>query len=86
KAAEEQDLRDAFNWIAPTPLYDLSVPDQVGDYWHGHIYVNAELAPFQVNGPDAQNWIKVMDSYANPEDPRDTFAQAGYLSAKFFTE
>lgn len=86
KAAEEQDLRDAFNWIAPTPLYDLSVPDQVGDYWHGHIYVNAELAPFQVNGPDAQNWIKVMDGYANPEDPRDTFAQAGYLSAKFFTE
>jgi branched-chain amino acid transport system substrate-binding protein len=86
KAAEEQDLRDAFNWIAPTPLYDLSIPDQLSDYWHGHVYVNAELAPFQVNGPDAQNWIKVMDGYANPEDPRDTFAQAGYLSAKFFTE
>lgn len=86
KAAEEQDLRDQFNWIAPTPLYDLSVPDAVGEYWHGHIYVNAELAPFQVNGPDAQNWIKVMDGFANPEDPRDTFAQAGYLSAKFFTE
>ncbi|PHP67917.1 branched-chain amino acid ABC transporter substrate-binding protein [Zhengella mangrovi] len=86
KAAEEQDLRDQFNWIAPTPLYDLSVPDAVGEYWHGHVYVNAELAPFQVNGPDAQNWIKVMDGFANPEDPRDTFAQAGYLSAKFFTE
>ncbi len=86
KAAEEQDLRDQFNWIAPTPLYDLSIPDAVGDYWHGHIYVNAELAPFSVNGPDAQNWIAVMDGYANPEDPRDTFAQAGYLSAKFFTE
>ncbi|WP_425050131.1 ABC transporter substrate-binding protein [Psychromarinibacter sp. S121] len=86
KAAEEQDLRDAFNWIAPTPLYDLSIPDQVGEYWHGHVYVNAELAPFQVNGPDAQNWIAVMDAYARPEDPRDTFAQAGYLSAKFFTE
>ncbi len=86
KAAEEQDLRDAFNWIAPTPLYDLSIPDQVGEYWHGDVYVNAELAPFQVNGPDAQNWIAVMDAYARPEDPRDTFAQAGYLSAKFFTE
>jgi len=86
KAAEEQDLRDQFNWIAPTPLYDLSIPDAVGEYWHGHIYVNAELAPFSVNGPDAQNWIAVMDDYANPEDPRDTFAQAGYLSAKFFTE
>lgn len=86
KAAEEQDLRDAFNWIAPTPLYDLSIPDAVGDYWHDHVYVSAELAPFQVNGPDAQNWIAVMDAYARPEDPRDTFSQAGYLSAKFFTE
>ncbi len=26
KAAEEQDLRDSYVWIAPTPLYDLSVP------------------------------------------------------------
>lgn len=86
KAAEEQDLRDSFNWIAPTPLYDLSVPDQVGEYWHGHIYVNAELAPLQVNGPDAQNWIAVMDAYGNADDPRDTFGQAGYLSARFFTE
>lgn len=86
KAAEEQDLRDSFKWIAPTPLYDLAVPDQVGEYWHGHIYVNAELAPFQVNGPDAQNWAAVMDAYGQKDDPRDTFGQAGYLSAKFFTE
>ena len=86
KAAEEQDLRDAYNWIAPTPLYDLSIPDQVGEYWWGHVYVSAELAPLQVKGPDAQNWLAVMDGYANADDPRDTFAQAGYLSAKFFTE
>lgn len=86
KAAQEQDLRDGFNWIAPTPLYDLSIPDQLDPYWHGHVYVNAELAPFQVNGPDAQNWLAVMDGYARDEDPRDTFAQSGYLSAKFFTE
>ena len=86
KAAEEQDLRDEYNWIAPTPLYDLSIPDAVGEYWWDHVYVNAELAPFSVNGPDAQNWIAVMDAYARPEDPRDTFAQAGYLSAKFFTQ
>ncbi|WP_407495317.1 ABC transporter substrate-binding protein [Pseudooceanicola sp. MF1-13] len=86
KAAEEQDLRDDFNWIAPTPLYDLSIPDQLSDYWDGHVYVSAELAPLQVNGPDAQNWLKVMDAYARDEDPRDTFSQSGYLSAKFFTE
>jgi branched-chain amino acid transport system substrate-binding protein len=35
KAAQEQDLRDSYIWIAPTPLYDLSVPDAVGEYWHG---------------------------------------------------
>ena len=86
KAAEEQDLRDAYTWIAPTPLYDLSVPEALGDYWDGHVYVNAELAPFQIEGPDAKNWIEVMDAYAREEDPRDTFSQSGYLSAKFFVQ
>ncbi len=86
KAAEEQDLRDAYTWIAPTPLYDLSVPEALGDYWDGKVYVNAELAPFSVNGPDAQNFLKVMDAHANPDDPRDTFAQSGYLSATYFVK
>lgn len=86
KAAQEQDLRDSYIWIAPTPLYDLSVPDAVGDYWHGRIYVNAELAPVDMGGPDAQNWLAVMDAYGKPDDPRDTFSQAGYLSARFFTQ
>lgn len=86
KAAEEQGLRDNYIWIAPTPLYDLSVPAQLGEYWDGKIFVNAELAPVDMNGPDAQNWVAVMDAYAKPEDPRDSFAQAGYLSARFFTE
>ena len=86
KAAEEQDLRDAYTWIAPTPLYDLSVPAALGDYWDDNVYVNAELAPFSVNGPDAQNFLKVMDAHANPDDPRDTFAQSGYLSATYFVK
>lgn len=85
-AAREQDLRDQFNWIAPTPLYDLSVPAALGEYWDGHVYVNAELAPLDLNGPDAQNWVAVLDAYGNEGDPRDTFGQAGYLSARFFTE
>ena len=59
KAAQEQDLRDSYTWIAPTPLYDLSVPDAVGDYWHGKIWVNAELAPINQGGPDSQNWLAV---------------------------
>ncbi len=86
KSAQEQDLRDAYIWIAPTPLYDLSVPDAVGDYWHGKIYVNAELAPVTMGGPDAQNWIAVMDAFGKVDDPRDTFGQAGYLSARFFVD
>lgn len=86
KAAQEQDLRDAYVWIAPTPLYDLSVPDAVGDYWHGKIFVNAELAPLNQNGPDAQNWLAVLDGFGKADDPRDTFSQAGYLSAQFFTK
>jgi branched-chain amino acid transport system substrate-binding protein len=84
KAAQEQDLRDAYNWIAPTPLYDLSVPAAIGEYWDGKVFVNAELAPISVNGPDAQNWLAVMDAYGKPDDPRDTFSQGGYLSAQFF--
>ena len=86
KAAQEQDLRDSYNWIAPTPLYDLSVPAAIGDYWDGKIYVQAELAPVSVNGPDAQNWLAVMDAFGKKDDPRDTFSQGGYLSAQFFVK
>lgn len=85
-AAQEQDLRDQFIWIAPTPLYDLSVPAALGAYWDGVIYVNAELAPLDMGGPDALNWAAVMDAHGNADDPRDTFGQAGYLSARFFVQ
>jgi branched-chain amino acid transport system substrate-binding protein len=86
KSAQEQDLRDSYNWIAPTPLYDLTVPAAIGDYWDGKVFVNAELAPISVNGPDAQNWLAVMDAFGKKDDPRDTFSQAGYLSAEFFVK
>lgn len=86
KAAEEQDMRDSYIWIAPTTMYDLAVPAAIGEYWDGKLYVNAELAPVSVNGPDAQNWLAVMDAYGKPDDPRDTFSQGGYLSAQFFVK
>ena len=86
KAAQEQNLRDTYNWIAPTPLYDLSVPAAIGDYWDGKVYVNAELTPISENGPDAQNWLAVMDAFGKKDDPRDTFSQGGYLSAQFFVK
>ena len=86
KAAQEQNLRDSYNWIAPTTMYDLSVPAAIGEYWDGKVFVQAELAPISVNGPDAQNWLAVMDAFGKPDDPRDTFSQGGYLSAQFFTK
>jgi branched-chain amino acid transport system substrate-binding protein len=86
KAAQEQDLRDKYKWISPTPMYDLSVPAAIGDYWNGKIFVNAELAPLSVNGPDAQNWTAVLEAFGKKDDPRDTFGQAGYLSARFFVK
>ena len=86
KSAQEQDLRDTYNWISPTPMYDLSGPAALGDYWDGKVFINAELAPISVNGPDAQNWQAVLEAFGKADDPRDTFGQAGYLSAQFFVK
>lgn len=57
-----------------------------GDCWDGKIYVNAELAPISVHGPDARNWQAVLDAFGKDDVPRDTFGQAGYLSAQFFVK
>ena len=50
------------------------------------MFVSAELTALDGTGADNQNWLAVMDAYANKEDPRDTFSQSGYLSAKYFVE
>lgn len=86
KVAEEQDGRDQFKWVSPTPLYDPTVPAALGDYWDGKLYVNIELAPFDSDGPDNKNWAAVMDKYGEEGDRRDTFSQSGFASAKFFVE
>lgn len=86
KVVQEQNLRDNYKWISSTPLYDADVPAMLGDYWENVMFVNAELTPIDGTGPDATNWRAVMDKYAKPEDPRDTFSQSGYLSARFFVD
>lgn len=86
KAAEEQGGRDLFKWVSPTPLYDPSVNEVLGEYWSGHIFVNIELNQFDSDGADNQNWAKVMDAYGQDGDRRDTFSQSGYISAKFFVD
>lgn len=85
-AAEQQGGRDIFTWISPTPLYDPTVVEVLGDYWSGHIYINIELTMFDSDGEDNQNWVKVMDTYGQSGDRRDTFSQSGYVSAKFFVD
>jgi branched-chain amino acid transport system substrate-binding protein len=86
KAAEEQDLRDSYQWISPTPLYDEDVPAALGDYWNGAVHINIELTPWDRDAPDTLRWRQVMDEYARPEDPRDTFSQAGFVSANIFVD
>lgn len=84
--AQEQDLRDTYSWTSSTPLYDASVPAALGKYWEDKMFVSAELTMIDGQGPDNQHWLKVMDAYADKNDPRDTFAQSGYLSAKYFVQ
>ncbi|WP_269584068.1 ABC transporter substrate-binding protein [Roseibium sp. Sym1] len=86
KAAEEQGFGDAYQWASSTPLYDKTVPEALGEYWDGKIYVNAELTPWDKGGPDATNWLAVMDAYAPDGAARDTFSQSGFVSAKFFVD
>ena len=85
-AAKEQNLADAYSWTSSTPLYDMSVPKALGQYWDGKIYVSAELNQLDSKKADNQNWLAVMDAYAKKDDPRDTFSQSGYLSARYFVE
>ena len=86
KVAEEQGGRDLFKWVSPTPLYDPGVAEVLGDYWNDNLFINIELAPFDSDGADNQNWAAVMDAYGQDGDRRDTFSQSGYISAKFFVE
>jgi len=86
KAAEEQDLRAKYHWFGPTSLYDLAFPGAVGSYWEGYLDVQIELVNIDSAGSDNQNWLKVMDGYADAKDPRDSFSQAGFLAAKIFTD
>ena len=85
KTMEEQDLRDNFNWIASTPLFDDAIPAALGEYWWDNIYVSASKTSLDGTGPDMTLWRNVMDTYADPSDPRDSFSLGGFSAAKVFT-
>lgn len=85
-AAEEQDLGDKMHFLSATTVYDVNVPAAAGDYWNGRFDVGAELRPLDQQTADIGNWRQIMDRYGKPDDPRDTFSQAGYLTARIATE
>lgn len=81
-AAEEQGLNQTIKFLSAASAYDLSVPGTIGPGWDGKFFVNMEFNDLGATTPDNLNWLAVMDEYGQRSDPRDTFAQAGYLSAR----
>jgi branched-chain amino acid transport system substrate-binding protein len=85
-AAEQQDLGKSAKWGLPTSAYHADMPKAIGKYWAGKTIVHMELQPMDQEGPDNGSWKSIMDKYGDKSDPRDTFSQAGYLSAKATTQ
>ncbi len=81
-AAEEQGLNESITFLANAAAYDLSLPATIGPGWDGRFFVSMEFNELEADNPDNSNWLAVMDAYGQSSDPRDTFAQAGYLAAR----
>ncbi len=85
-AAEQQDLGKSMKWGLPTSAYHADMPKAMGKYWAGKADVHMELQPMDSDGPDNKNWKAIMDKFGDKKDPRDSFSQAGHLSARVATE
>lgn len=85
KAAQTMGLKDKVDFVCLTPCYDITFPDQVGDYWQGFVS-NSEFAQLDADTPDNKQWHALMNSYAPKGAPQDSFAQGGYLSAKILVD
>jgi branched-chain amino acid transport system substrate-binding protein len=85
KAAAAQGLEDKFVWSCLSSCYESSFPGQIGPQWNGFIS-NSELQLLDAKTPDNLLWLKVLDKYGSPNDPRDTFGQSGFLAAKILTD
>jgi branched-chain amino acid transport system substrate-binding protein len=86
KAAEQQGSGGKDKpWYLPTSAYDLKFPAAVGSYWNDKLFAQIELSPLDSTGPDNTAWKGVMAKYG-ADAPRDSFSQAGFLSAKIFTD
>jgi branched-chain amino acid transport system substrate-binding protein len=85
QAAAQQGLIDRVKWGSSTPLNDTSVPNAIGSQWDGKIFINAELALLDTNGPDMQLYRAVNKKYS-PDNPLGSFGQMGFVAAKMFTD
>ena len=85
-AAEQQDLGRKIHFVSSTPAYNTDVPKAIGPYWNQNFAMHIEFMPVESAGADNRNWKATMDAYAQKSDPRDSFAQAGYLAARIVTD
>jgi branched-chain amino acid transport system substrate-binding protein len=85
QAAAQQGLIDKVKWGSSTPLNDTSVPDALGEQWDGKIFINAELAMLDSDGPDMQLYRAVNKKYS-PDNPLGSFGQMGFVAAKLATD
>jgi branched-chain amino acid transport system substrate-binding protein len=85
QAVAQQGLIDKVKWGSSTPLNDTSVPDAVGKEWEGKMFINAELALLDSDGPDMQLYRAVNKKYS-PDNPLGSFGQMGFVAAKMFTD
>jgi len=85
QAAAQQGLIDKVMWGSSTPLNDTSVPDAIGKEWENKIFINAELALLDSNGPDMQLYRAVNKKYS-PDNPLGSFGQMGFVAAKVATD
>jgi branched-chain amino acid transport system substrate-binding protein len=86
KGAEAAGINDKVIWTCATPCNDLNFDTAMGPAWRGKVFINSELNLTNSTGADNALWLSVMDKYAKTDDPRDTFSQAGFLTAKIFVD
>jgi branched-chain amino acid transport system substrate-binding protein len=85
-AAEDQDMGTSRKFLSLASGYVVGLPKTIGTYWNDRFWTQLEFTPLDGTGPDNQNWLAIMDKYGAKSDPRDTFSQGGYLSAKVATD
>jgi len=85
-AAEQQGLAKKIHFVSSTPAYNFDVPKTIGAAWNGNFDLHLEFMPVESAGADNLNWKATMEAFGGKSDPRDSFAQGGYLAARMVTE